>query len=138
MTDENAVAVPADLAEVGGTALRSFNWRQWGLLDMHTLDQAAYDAAASAVLRAAHEYARSPAGRAATEHDRAAVLPLLHQLAKAVIRMAHAGGMPDTFWTTDRHIALACDVLGWTPEQAQDADDELDDEPVQAGTQEVP
>lgn len=46
------------------------------------------------------------------------------RLAKGVIRMAHAGGMPDTYWATDRSVVLACEVLGWTTERALAADGE--------------
>jgi hypothetical protein len=41
-------------------------------------------------------------------------------LARAVLTMAAAGGMPDTFWHTDSRIALACQTLGWDPDHARD------------------
>lgn len=46
---------------------------------------------------------------------------LLRHLAQDVIAMAQAGGMPDTYWQTDRRIARACEVLGITPEVARAA-----------------
>jgi hypothetical protein len=50
------------------------------------------------------------------------LLVVAARLARGVIAMAHAGGMPDSYWHTDRHVTLASEVLGWTPEQAQAAD----------------
>lgn len=39
----------------------------------------------------------------------------------ALAALAIAGpAMPDTFWLTDSRIALACRVLGWSPEQARE------------------
>jgi hypothetical protein len=43
------------------------------------------------------------------------------RLADAVCDMAAAGGMPDTFWQTDSRIALACEVLACTPDEAHAA-----------------
>jgi hypothetical protein len=37
------------------------------------------------------------------------------QLAKDVLTMAANGGMPDSYWYTDRRIKRALKVLGWTP-----------------------
>lgn len=50
--------------------------------------------------------------------------PIGRRLALGVIAMAQAGGMPDSYWHwhTDRYVTLACEVLGWTPEQARGAD----------------
>lgn len=44
----------------------------------------------------------------------------LKQQARNVLIMAALGGMPDTYWQTDRRIASACEVLGWKPEQARE------------------
>lgn len=41
------------------------------------------------------------------------------RLAKCVFVIAANGGMPDTFWQTDSRIKLACETIGWTPEQAR-------------------
>jgi hypothetical protein len=41
-------------------------------------------------------------------------------LAESVLSIAASGGMPDTFWQTDSRIALACQVLDWTPDQARE------------------
>lgn len=40
-------------------------------------------------------------------------LEMLERLAKAILTLAAAGGMPDTFWSSDSRIQLACEVLGW-------------------------
>lgn len=37
---------------------------------------------------------------------------LREQLARDILTMAYDGGMPDTFWSTDRRILRACEVLG--------------------------
>lgn len=55
-----------------------------------------------------------------TDHEPPSTLA--SSLAKGVIAMAQAGGMPDSYWHTDRHVKQACEVLGWSPEQARDAD----------------
>lgn len=56
-----------------------------------------------------------------TETGAASTAYTLRQLAQDVIAMAQAGGMPDTYWQTDRRIARACEVLGVTPEVAREA-----------------
>ncbi len=62
-----------------------------------------------------------------TDHDPPSTLA--RRLAKGVSARAQAGGMPDSYWHTDRHIKQACEVLGWSPEQARDADmEDLDPE----------
>lgn len=40
--------------------------------------------------------------------------------ARNVLSMAASGGMPDTFWQSDRRIASACKVLGWTVEEGRE------------------
>lgn len=40
-------------------------------------------------------------------------------LAKAVLTIASAAGMPDTYWRTDRRVRLACRALGLTPAAAR-------------------
>lgn len=45
-------------------------------------------------------------------------LPTLEDLARDVLSLAQAGGMPESFWTTDERIARACAVLGLEPEEA--------------------
>lgn len=44
--------------------------------------------------------------------------PTAEQLARDVISLAAAGGMPDSFWGTDSRIARACEVLGITTDEA--------------------
>lgn len=41
------------------------------------------------------------------------------KLARAVIRLAAAGGMPDSYWPTDQGVRLACKVLGWSLAKAR-------------------
>lgn len=45
--------------------------------------------------------------------------PLDVRLARCVLIMAAAGGMPDSFWLSDTRIALAADTLGLTPIEAR-------------------
>jgi hypothetical protein len=40
-------------------------------------------------------------------------------LAKGVLTMAGAGGMPDSFWMTDVRIGHAASTLGWSRERAR-------------------
>lgn len=40
-------------------------------------------------------------------------------LARSVLTIASAAGMPDTYWQTDRRIRLACRALGLTPTRAR-------------------
>lgn len=40
------------------------------------------------------------------------------QLAKDVLEIAMAGGMPESFWFTDSRIKRACKVLDYSPAQA--------------------
>lgn len=47
------------------------------------------------------------------------LLRRLKETAKDVLVLAALGGMPDTYWQTDRRIKRACNVLGWTPEKAR-------------------
>lgn len=41
------------------------------------------------------------------------------RLAKDALSLAAAGGMPDTYWSTDQRIARACAVLGLTRVEAR-------------------
>lgn len=49
----------------------------------------------------------------------------LHQAALDVVSLARAGGMPETYWTSDARIARACDALGITPEAARALPDDV-------------
>lgn len=40
------------------------------------------------------------------------------KLAKDVLMLAAIGGMPDSYWETDRRIGRACKALGWTRTKA--------------------
>jgi hypothetical protein len=40
------------------------------------------------------------------------------RLAVDVLSMAVVGGMPGSYWYTDRRVLRACEVLGVTPEEA--------------------
>lgn len=40
--------------------------------------------------------------------------------ARDTLTMAAAGGIPDTFWATDRRIQRAVETLGWSTEQARE------------------
>lgn len=53
---------------------------------------------------------------------------MLDKVARDVIAMAQAGGMPDTYWLSDSRISRACDVLGITPEQAREMEFDDDDD----------
>jgi hypothetical protein len=44
----------------------------------------------------------------------------LKESAKDVLMMAASGGMPDSFWMTDKRIERACATLKWTPEKARE------------------
>lgn len=36
---------------------------------------------------------------------------IISELAEGVLRMAHLGGMPESYWHTDQHLLLACEEL---------------------------
>lgn len=56
--------------------------------------------------------------------------PTYEALAKSVLQIAAAGGMPDTFWATDSRIRLACQTLGWETDEAREwAYNEVDWQP---------
>ena len=43
-------------------------------------------------------------------------------LARDVLSIAQAGGMPDSYWTTDIRIIRACAILGTDPATAKNID----------------
>jgi hypothetical protein len=45
--------------------------------------------------------------------------PTKKRLAKDILLMAAAGGMPDSYWYSDRRVARALSVLGWTWQHAR-------------------
>lgn len=45
-------------------------------------------------------------------------IDVINQLAKDVLEIAMAGGMPESFWHTDSRIKRACKVLDYSPAQA--------------------
>ena len=46
----------------------------------------------------------------------------LRVVAADVLALAQMGGMPDSWWLTDRRVARACAVLGLAPEDARRLD----------------
>ena len=76
----------------------------------------------------AHDWWEYDVYRGLIPEDARIDLPIIRQrsaeanaknLAKDVLSLAVAGGMPDTFWHTDPRIRRACDTLGISPQQAQ-------------------
>jgi hypothetical protein len=45
---------------------------------------------------------------------------LARQAAEDVITLAFQGGMPEHYWSTDKRILRACEILGITPDLARD------------------
>ncbi len=44
------------------------------------------------------------------------------ELARGLLSLAQVGGMPESYWRTDSRIAIACEALAITPEEAYSGD----------------